>query len=303
MRRKGWRIGAASGVVAAAVVLTGCTADHSARTSAHQPRTGSAAKQPAGGTSGKGAGAATPLEAVRLAAAQVSKASTAHVVGRISVTDAGNGQRQTLRLVADEQWRPSLRMRYTMSGLDVMGTGTGTIHAVMTGTALYLSFPAVRSQLGKDWVEIRFSDVSKATGLNLSSMLSQARQFDPSQSLQLLSASGRIHRVGTGTVSGVPTTHYAGTVDVAAALRQLPAGATRRLARRGITEMGFKQQHVDAWIDSAGRTRRVVTSVSGSMMSMRTDLVISRYGERVSVSAPPASRTVDLHDVLAGRKA
>jgi hypothetical protein len=31
--------------------------------------------------------------------------------------------------------------------------------------------------------------------------------------------------------------------------------------------------------------------------------VMSRYGQHVAIRTPPASDTVDLHDLLAGRKA
>jgi hypothetical protein len=295
MRRSGWRVGTASAVVVTALALAGCNADHSAQ----QPRAGTTANGTgSGSTSAPKATAPTPLEAVRLAAAHASKASTAHVAGRISVTQSG--QRTTIRLVADEQWRPSLRMRYTMSGLGALGEGVGTIRAVMTGNAFYMSFRQLRSQLGKDWVKIRFADMSKATGLDLTSMLDQARQFDPSESLKMLGTAGSIRKVGTGTVGGVPTTRYAGDVDVAAAMRRLSAGSPQ--LRHGLDRMGLKREHVEAWIDGAGQLRRMITTAAGKGMSMRVDMVVSRYGEPVHVTAPPASDTVDLHDMVAGSK-
>jgi hypothetical protein len=302
MRRNGWRMGTVGVAAVMAVALAGCNSDHSARQSAPQQQ------QQKAGTTGKQTGsgkqaAVSPLQAIRLAAAHVSKASTAHVAGRISMTDPGSGQRMTFRLVADEQWRPTLRMRLTMSGsgFSALSSGTTTIRELLTSKAVYLSFPQLRRQLGKDWVMMRLTDLTKASGVDISQLMDQARQFDPSQSLTMLGESGRIRKVGTGTVSGVPTTHYAGDVDIAAALRRLPA-TTSKTIRQGIARLGLRTEHVDAWIDGAGRLRRVVTTAHGSGMTMRTDMVVSRYGQRVSITPPPASDTVDLRDLL-GRKA
>lgn len=253
-----------------------------------------------------GGKAVSALEAVRLAAAHADKATTAHVTGtmtmKLSGAALGASQLQssgpiTFDFTADEQWQPTLALRYTMSGMKLMGVETGKITALMTDKAMYMSMPMLMSQTGKKWLEIDFADAAKASGVDLGQMLDQARQMDPSEAVRMLTASGDLRRVGTETVDGVETTHYAGTVQTATALKSF-TGKVRDQAQKSLKTLGISSEHVDVWIDSKQQVRRTKVSAHGANASIDTDMHVSRYGEAVDVSPPPASDTLNIADLM-----
>jgi hypothetical protein len=203
-----------------------------------------------------------------------------------------------LSVVADEQWAPAIRMRMRMTGLAVPGAAGSAITELLVGSRVYARVPGQAAQLGKPWVTMDLRRLGQGSGPGLGQILDQAQQLDPAQRVELLRQSGDLRRVGVATVDGVRTTHYAGTVDVAKVLqRELPgstASSGQALRRAGITT-----EHIDVWIDGASRIRREKATVRATTFTMATDLRMTRYGERVSVTPPPASRTIDLSSLLA----
>ncbi len=85
--------------------------------------------------------------------------------------------------------------------------------------------------------------------------------------------------VGEETVGGTPTTRYRLEVDATAALE-----AQGRTPPPGMPE----STAYDAWLDDAGRMRRLTTQVAGS----RVVVEFSRWGTPVRVEPPPPSDVV-----------
>ena len=164
---------------------------------------------------------------------------------------------------------------------------------LMTPKAMYLKMPALSAQTHKPWAELSFAELKKSSGVDFSQLTQQAQQMQPTQYLQMLSASGDITLVGTAKVDGVQTQHFAGTVDPAKALAALSPQA-----RAAWAKLGAGSEHLDVWVDSAGRPRRVTVSVTTASLATTTDLHLSSYGTKVSVTPPPASQTADLAKLL-----
>ncbi|HUI48697.1 MAG TPA: hypothetical protein VL119_08370 [Acidimicrobiia bacterium] len=130
-------------------------------------------------------------------------------------------------------------------------------------------------------------------------------QVDPTGPLEFLAAiSAHVRRVGTDSVRGWPTTHYASTVDVTGTPGgKGPKGAPAALAAAlaplgpGVTARAVV---LEAWLDGRGRARRVVVSIpletrpgSAGRATLGTDPTLRiqgdfyAFGVRVGVVAPP----------------
>ena len=101
--------------------------------------------------------------------------------------------------------------------------------------------------------------------------------------------------VGPETVDGVPTTHYRGTVDLAAVATATPALAP--LVDRFRSELSTTSLPVEVWVDDAGRLRRVVevlrpADLPGGGATATTTL--ADPGPRPAAAAPPAVGVRDL---------
>ncbi|MEU1040346.1 hypothetical protein [Streptomyces sp. NPDC005907] len=125
--------------------------------------------------------------------------------------------------------------------------------------------------------------------------------FTPAQSVELLLAAPDTREVGTEQVRGIRTTHYSGTVTVAALDAPRPGLTRAELAdlAKWFTEAGVRKERVDVWVDAAGllvkRSERGETP-SGALV---TTAYYADYGTRFATpEAPPADDTVDFADLV-----
>jgi hypothetical protein len=106
-------------------------------------------------------------------------------------------------------------------------------------------------------------------------------QMDPLAALRAMKAGVRsVEYAGAETVDGAKADHYVMTVDTAAVMRAMGQGSVPGLPRT---------LRYDVWMDGADRLVRTTFELSG----MTTDLRMSKWGEPVTVTAPPAGRLVD----------
>jgi hypothetical protein len=157
------------------------------------------------------------------------------------------------------------------------------IHAVQDGTTMYMSSPMMPLPSGKTWEKLDLGLVGHHFGVNYSSLMSRT----PAQALQQLEAAGSVKSLGTEAIGGAETTHYQVTnLDVS----KLPQGAKlRELAH-------LKYGPIDVWIGNTdGYVYRESMSfawpVDGRSASMTVRVDLSKFGEKVNVTVPPASET------------
>jgi hypothetical protein len=189
--------------------------------------------------------------------------------------------------------------RMTISGMQVAGQDIGDVTALITPDAMYMKMPMLADRVGKPWIEFKFSDLKAASGFDFSQFTSQAQQMQPSQYIAQLAASGDVHAVGTETVNGVSTTHYAGSVSVEESLSHYSASMRRQL-EPVMKQAGFTGSDIDVWLDGKGLVRRVRSSAQGGKGTFSMSMDVLAYGVPVDVTPPPTSQVVDLGQMAAG---
>ena len=189
--------------------------------------------------------------------------------------------------------------------------GALKIDEVFAQHVIYMKAPFYARFLpkGKSWLRLDIQQFGRKFGINVD-QLTQFSGGDPRQTLdQLRAVSGDVKKVGSGTVRGVPTTHYRATVDLNRYPKRLPA-AQRASAEQSVKRL-IQLTHIskipeDLWIDSQKRVRRIrlvysfqpANASKGQKVSFDETLDLYDFGVRESIAAPPASQTVDFTSLL-----
>jgi hypothetical protein len=241
-------------------------------------------------------GSSAADKVVAAASAKVDAAGSAMVDGTIVTKSVG--ATVTVPFAGKERWSPSEAASLVVSGAQVGGVSAGKVTVLVTSKAVYLKLPALASVLHKQWAEISFSGTTTFAGADLGQFAGQAQQLQPGQYLKLLTTSVNVKAVGSATIDGVATKHYAGSVDLQKALTALPQvpPVWSKLA----TAQGIKAVHINAWIDAKDRPRKITLALASSTVSLTVNLHVSDYGIKVAVTAPPAAQTLDLTKGLLG---
>ncbi|GLW15408.1 putative lipoprotein [Streptomyces sp. NBRC 13847] len=261
---------------------------------------GTAACTASKGTSADGSGPegfhAAPVAAVQKAVNKGARLNSASY--RLSGKVPGQGS---------VEGKVSFSLRPRVADMRMKASVGGKAHEFsvrLVGGSMYLGGSSVTAagMDGKHW--IRFAMKTKGADA-LGGMQQQADQ-DPAAQASLLPQSKDIKKVGTETVDGVRTTHYAGTVDVAELLgRQAPKSAMDAARRKKAIEqygqLGVRKLRLDMWIGPDDRTVKFRERAQAAQGPL--DLTIRFFGvnKPVTVQAPPASDTVDLAQKLKER--
>ncbi|HEX3255105.1 MAG TPA: hypothetical protein VHQ96_04900 [Gaiellaceae bacterium] len=188
-----------------------------------------------------------------------------------------------------------------MNGLGGGRFGGGQAELVFSDLVYYMKLPSgsgLPLPPGKEWVKLDLKKLGESTGLDLG-QLTQLSQSDPSQALDFLQgASDDFHEVGTEDVRGAPTTHYAGTIDLAKAAENAPAAIAEQY--RKLAELAPSSKvPMDVWVGEDGYVHKLRFEqklTEGASMTMEEELY--DFGAIVDVSAPPEDQVVDLTQFL-----
>ena len=176
---------------------------------------------------------------------------------------------------------------------------------------MYVNVPFLETMLpsGKSWIRVDLEQAGKSVGLDLNQLMGELDQ-SPTQTLDLLRASGSVDKVGAEMIDGVATTHYTALIDLQKA-GQLAGQGGDALVKR-LTAAGAPSQiPVDVWIgDGDGLVHKLTINEqlkSGQgEVGIAVTLNISDYGTAVNVVAPPSDQVLDITDLaskLAGAAA
>jgi len=164
------------------------------------------------------------------------------------------------------------------------------------GLVMYMRSPLFAQVAGDRWIKVDVAAAAKKEGVDLNAIMNSA-QADPSRSLAMLTASTDAHPVGYDRVRGVFTTHYMFNVDLARLAKQNKELRKTFDTLRKLS--GISSYPAEAWIDKAGRVRRLKidmsynTPVGGAFrMSMTEDLYA--FGIKVDVQPPDPSQIISL---------
>ena len=189
----------------------------------------------------------------------------------------------------------------------------GAVRVVFSGGTLAAQVPPAAAGVlgavsgGKQWVSVdvnRFAQSGYGAPLGAFGV---GTTGNPAQQLGYLRAISDTTRVvGPEPIDGVPTTHYAGAVD----LDKVPAAddpATKPAVDRLKAQIGSSLLPVDVWVDGSGKLRRVGQTVTvpvaagapaGPPTTSTTTLTLSDVGSAPAVVPPPADQVADVSSLL-----
>lgn len=271
-----------AGTAAAVLALAGCGPTNITGTAApqgHQARNSNQGDQPASTVADLGA-------AVRHNATQHN---SVHVTMAMSVPGVGS-----IDSTGDMVFRPSVAEHLTM-----VLPSVGDLEMVLVNGTMYVKLPAALSGAGKPWTRFDLGgDNPLAQSLGATANL--ADQVDPAKLIQQIAAAGTITKVTHDTVHGVPTTHYAITVDVAKLATSLSGNPAEQQAQRALADHGVRSVPFDVWVDGDNLPVRVVTHVAyaepatGQSEQVTVTIDYTDWGKPVTVTAPPADQVGSL---------
>lgn len=174
---------------------------------------------------------------------------------------------------------------------------------ILDGSAIYMRIPILR-QLNpnlRPWVKLDLGQAGRTQQLDFESFLQFSQGGDPTQALQYLLAAGKVEKVGSEKVRGVPTTHYKATVD----LRKVADKASvdrraelRKNINRLIALTGSSTMPIDVWIDKQGYARKETytekAQLQGRKSAVDASLEMFDFGAPVVAPVPSAADVTDL---------
>ncbi len=229
-------------------------------------------------------------QALSLAASQAQKVTSFSATMDISSTGAYSSH---LHGSVVEQVKPTV---LAQEKLNISAKGQhipGGMEAVLTSNAMYLKLSRLTRAFGRSWVKISFAKLRGSTGISLAPLIHQLQGNNPLAEAQMLPAATQVHQVGTATINGVPTTAYAGTLNLAAAMSRLDP-SLRKLFSPALSAAGITTAHFTAWIDGRHLIRKLVEDESGASTHVTTVMVINSINQPVHISVPPASQVASL---------
>jgi len=180
-----------------------------------------------------------------------------------------------------------------------LGAAEPTMQMIMdgrSGLVMYMRSPLFARVAGDRWIKVDLAKLANKQGVDLNALMN-ANQADPSQTLGMLKASADAHPIGYDHIRGVFTTHYKLEIDLARLAKQNTSLRKMVDTIRQVT--GTTSYPAEAWIDDAGRVRRMKIDMSfnspagGALtMSMTEDLYA--FGTKVDIHAPAASKVLDV---------
>jgi hypothetical protein len=182
-----------------------------------------------------------------------------------------------------QQRTEQVRGTMTMDLGAITGASTGSVSVNLAGIMQTKPLAGRLTMSGMSVAGHNVGDIKAA----------QAQQMQPSQYIAQLASSGDVDVVGTETVNGVSTTHYAGSVSLKDQLSHY-SPALRAQMQPLLDKAGFTGTHIDVWLDGKGLVRRVKSSAEGGKGTLAVDMDVLAYGVPLDTTPPPASQVADL---------
>ncbi|MGW2029077.1 LolA-like protein [Streptomyces spinosus] len=253
---------------------------------------------------GKTATRVSPIAALRSAEKSTDKADSAKVR---STTSIGKLMSMTANgaLTWGDGLKGNLTITYTGGQMAELmkKAGTQSMEARYLPDAYYAHMSDTYAQQaggGKHWIKYSYDDLAKLGGASGSYMKDQIQNATPNQSVKMLLASGDVKKVGEETVSGVHTTHYSGTLNVADLAGKTSNLSAEQLSalKKQLSQAGVTTDTVDIWINDQDLLVKKTEKADTANGAMTNTSFYTDYGVKVTAEAPPAGDTKDFADML-----
>jgi hypothetical protein len=252
--------------VAAALLLAGCGSAEPSSSGSTKDSSSTASDGDSGSSSTDASALSTGDFGSRVYAA-FQKAGTLH----FELDTAVAGQRSTGSGEAD------------LSGSTVASSvtqklpgGAGQVQALLVDGFFFLTSP----QFGPKWVKV---DPRAKSGLG--ALVGQfGANSDPSRILKAMDSAATVTAKGSEQVDGVDTTKYHVLLPRKALVAAL--GTDARIA-----SLLPENVEYDMWVDGDDLVRKQVSALKVAGQSSTTTITYSKFGDPVSITAPPAAQT------------
>jgi len=153
---------------------------------------------------------------------------------------------------------------------------------ILRDDAIYMRSPAF--SVGDKWIAAR-SGGTDLMSRQLQPVFTQIKGLDPAKQVSSYVV-GSQKVVGQEPLDGVATTHYTAHPTEAEMRRTLAPAMAGQMASVRLTDIS-----VDTWVDARDLPHKIVSSLKVNGKDVTTTVLMSRFGEPVSIEAPPSSQT------------
>jgi hypothetical protein len=261
---------------------------------------GSSGSGGASQSTGAGAGASQAGAAVVRAADVTGSSGGYRFQATMSITSATTPVKATISgTILSASNRGALAVRESVLGHSV------NVSERYSGKTYWVSvtgIPGAKALTSKPWLKYNLGSTLNQLGVGgLPSGGSNPTQF-----LTYLKAAGAIaQKLGTQTVRGVVTTHYAVAVNLNNYPRLVPAAdraAARTSIRRLISTIGSSTMHMQVWVDAHHFARRLYLSfpecVAQQHLRLGLTMDLFDFGTKASVTLPTAAQSYDITSLV-----
>ncbi|WP_211341519.1 hypothetical protein [Myceligenerans xiligouense] len=161
-----------------------------------------------------------------------------------------------------------------------------TFDMMLVGGDFYMNMGPITQDM---YLHVTGEDASRA---ELEAMMEQLEQANISgQTKAMDGAVSEVTELGTETINGVETHHYAVTVDLSKAKDLESLGIDKAAAK----EMGTME--FEYFLDAEDIPHRVVTTIPDAGQDLVATMDITDQGEPIEITAPPADQIIDPADM------
>ncbi|MFF7342912.1 hypothetical protein ACFZA4_03820 [Streptomyces antimycoticus] len=249
-----------------------------------------------------GQSAMSPLAALKLASQQTDKKNSAKVEGTTKMGE------QNSRMSGDMDWANGIRanMSITQTGGAIASSPIAgkPMDAKYTPDAMFLNMGdefAAQAGRGKHWVKYDYDVLAQKAGPSGAFLKDQMQNNNPSRSVELLLATGKVKSVGSEDVKGVKATHYTGTVKVSEIAKMQSKELSQSdldALQKQLETSGMDTETIDLWVDGENLLVKKREQAQSNNGAYDSTVYYSDYGTSVTVTEPSSSDTVDFQDML-----
>jgi hypothetical protein len=258
---------------------------------------------------GHGVHLVSPIEALKLASHATEQKKSAHVEATTTMgTPNGAQTSQGEGAVSWATGGVTGEMTLTQKGGALAGSPMAgkSMKARYTSDAMYVNvgdqFAATVGH-GAHWLKYDYDALAQQAGASGAFLKDQLQNNNPSRSVQLVLATGKVKKAGTATVRGQKTTHYSGTVKVSELARMQSKEMSEQdlqQLQKQLESAGMDTEKIDLWINEDDLLVKKTESADTANGAYESTAFYSDYGVDVSVQAPEASDTMDFQKLTAG---
>ncbi|MFI6440457.1 DUF1396 domain-containing protein [Streptomyces sp. NPDC050759] len=201
---------------------------------------------------------------------------------------------------ASMRTKPDLAMSMKMTS-----PKEGSAEIRLVDKAMYIGGNAelAKEMDGKKWMKFDLSGLDKDGGLGATAPGAGQADQNPASMSSFLNGAKDVKKVGTETVDGVKTTHYAGDVTLAELKASYKdADKSVREQREKSTEqlekLGLDKFTMDMWVDGEDHAKQFRMQGDADKGKFDMTFTFLDYNKPVTVTAPPAKDTADLAEMM-----